>query len=90
MKLFLRAHHGFGGIESFWQPAFDLVCEWKGSHEAVRLTILSPLGFGEKLAFSFCPVLAKDLVRIQSRMLVLKKNKIWKIGISYEAVACAV
>lgn len=75
VEIILGAHHVFAGIESFWQAAFALVCARKGSREAVRLTVLSLLGFGEKLAVSFCPALAKDLVRIQSGVLVWRKTK---------------
>lgn len=48
---------------------------------------LHHLKFGEKLAFSSCPVSARDLGRIQSGTLVWKKNL--RLGISYEAMVCA-
>lgn len=73
VEIICTAHHVFDGIQSSWWPAFVLACEWKGSCEAFRLTGLSQLGFGEKLAFHFCPMLAKDLIRIQNGMLVWTK-----------------
>lgn len=88
VEIIWTAHHVFDGIQSFWQPAFVLAYEWKGSREASRLTVLSWLVFGEKLTFRFCPVWAKDLVRILSGMLLRKKKKSGKMGISYKAMPC--
>lgn len=41
VEIIWTAHHVFDGIQSFWQPAFVLACEWKGSREAFRLTVPS-------------------------------------------------
>lgn len=47
VEIIWAGHHVFDGIQSFRQPHFILACEWKGSCEAFRLTVLSQ-GLGER------------------------------------------